>query len=456
VFVSSRVLRDASLWQLLTAAGRQVAVLGLPMMYPPPSASGTVVSGFDTPSTAVAFTDPPELRDRILARFPDYAFVAVPDARDGNLEGEAAFTDFFDQVERTIEQRTRVALELLAARRWDVFMVHYQDSDALQHAAWRFIAEPARDPARWERIRAAYRRLDDRLGELIAAAPPDALVIVLSDHGFGSHLGRVFPNVLLRDWGYLSWRGQWWNGVRRKLRRRLVKLGLAQPEPKVAEAWRDRVREHDLAHALPLRWRRTRAYVALAEIYGLLFVNLHGRAPEGTVAPGAERDALVAELAARLQDVRDPRDGAAVFSEVMPGAAIFPEDPYGLRPDLVLVPRPGFSVHRELRPHVWIDYHGLVAGTHRPEGILLVAGDGIRHAPMEGEARLVDVAPTVLAVADVGVPEDMDGRPLLDLFAAPPVVQRVAPVLPPPPAPPATEGEEEQVVARLRALGYMG
>jgi predicted AlkP superfamily phosphohydrolase/phosphomutase len=217
-----------------------------------------------------------------------------------------------------------------------------------------------------------------------------------------------------------------------------------------------RVREESFARALPLRWRQTRAYVALAEIYGLLYVNLRGREPQGIVAPGSERDALVQELRTRFRAVRDPRDGEPVFADVAAGGELYPGGDHTCQPDLVLVPRPGYSIHRTLHPRLWIDHHGVMAGTHRPQGILVASGPGVRHGTVSASIGLTDLAPTVLAISGVGIPEDMTGRVLRELFIEPPVATYV----PPPEAAPgdagsSSAGDDAQVMERLRALGYM-
>jgi predicted AlkP superfamily phosphohydrolase/phosphomutase len=454
-FVTSRALRDATLWELLVAAGRRVAVVNLPMMYPPHPPGATIVSGFDTPSREAAFTLPPELRARILARHPDYGFVAVPDPADQNLETDAGFDTFLGRVERSIDQRTAVAADLLADGRWDAFMVHYQDTDALQHLAWRFLVDPGAAPARAERVRGVYRRLDAQLGTLLGMAPPDALVVVLSDHGFGAHTGRVYPNVLLRRWGYLSWRGRRRDKLMRSVRKRLARFGLATRARGPESAWEVRVRTQGFRDALPLRWRRTRAYVAVAEIYGLLYLNVRGRDRDGIIAAASAR-AVADEVRGRFLAVRDPDDGAPVFASVLHGADVYPDDPSGRRPDLILVPRPGFTVRRDLLHKHWLDHYRVTAGTHRPDGVLIVAGPGVRPGRLDAAAAIVDVAPTLLAAAGVPVPDDMDGRVLADLFVDPPAVTYAR----------ATErtggddgtlsdAEESQVTERLRALGYL-
>jgi predicted AlkP superfamily phosphohydrolase/phosphomutase len=455
-FVTSRAIRDATLGELLTAAGRRVAIVNLPMMYPPPENVGTVVSGFDTPSVATAFTQPPALRDRILAAIPDYTFVATADGGAAAALDDATFARFAAQAERSIEQRTTVARLLLADGPWDAFILHHQDTDALQHKLWQALVTPDIAPARWDRLRQVYRRLDAGLAEVFAAAPPDALRLIVSDHGFGPHHGRVFPNVLLRQWGFVHQPGRWRARLARSLRKRLTKLGLATAETRADRRWEVRVREHGFASALPVQWDGTRAYVAAAEIYGLLYLNLRGREPEGVVDP-SDVPALLDELTTRFRAVRDPHDGSAVFADVLRGSAVDPVDVHGRRPDLILVPRPDLTVSRDLNDRLWLDRYAAELGTHRPEGVLLAAGCGIRNGRLASDVDLVDLLPTILAAAGVPVPDDVDGRLLSELFDDAPVLERVA-------AGPRAAGgadgglsedEEEDVAERLRALGYL-
>jgi arylsulfatase A-like enzyme len=79
---------------------------------------------------------------------------------------------------------------------------------------------------------------------------------------------------------------------------------------------------------------------------------------------------------------------------------------------------------------------------------------------LEG-ARIIDVAPTILHLLDAGVPEDFDGRPLLEMFedeiASREVFVRAASDEI---ALAETNGdysadEERTISERLRALGYI-
>jgi predicted AlkP superfamily phosphohydrolase/phosphomutase len=453
-FISSQALTEPTMWELLRDAGLRVGVVGLPMMYPPSDHAAVVVSGFDTPSTSVPFTHPPELQARILARFPDYQFVASPPAEDVNVETDAGFEQLVSDAERSFEQRTAVALDLLAEAPFDVLMVHYQDTDAMQHRVWRFIEDPRKNPARWARLRQCYARLDRHLGELGRAMPDDTLVVVLSDHGFGSLRGHVFPNVLLQQWGYLDWTGRRMGKLRRSIRKRLVRFGLAEPEAARGGPWVAEQRTRHFDRVLPLRWERTRAYVALGHSYGHLFVNQRGREPNGIVEPGA-RDALLSELAARFADVRDPVTSTPVIAAVLRGEDVYPADRFARRPDLVLVPADGFEVSRQLNYKMSVARYASVGGSHRMHGIFIATGPGIRAGAFREPLGIMDVAPTVLARHGVGIPDDVDGRVAGELFVEVPAARFVSVG-----ARAAgtdaglSEDEEEIVAARLRALGY--
>ena len=62
---------------------------------------------------------------------------------------------------------------------------------------------------------------------------------------------------------------------------------------------------------------------------------------------------------------------------------------------------------------------------HRPQGIFLLHGPGIRADERVEGATLLDITPTVLTLLGLPVGEDMEGKPLLSAFVQPPEVRRV-------------------------------
>ena len=62
---------------------------------------------------------------------------------------------------------------------------------------------------------------------------------------------------------------------------------------------------------------------------------------------------------------------------------------------------------------------------HRQYGIFVMAGPGIKRDERIYGASLIDIGPTVLTVFDLPIGQDMDGRPLLEVFETPPQVKTI-------------------------------
>jgi predicted AlkP superfamily phosphohydrolase/phosphomutase len=184
------------------------------------------------------------------------------------------------------------------------------------------------------------------------------------------------------------------------------------------------------------------------------------------VAP-ADYETTREQVATALAGWRDP-DGRPVVARVWRREELY-QGPYVHRaPDLVLelalvggyTPSclrsdgPGPALRR-LPPAEHGGGKGWgMNGSHRPDGVLVLAGPGVRPGPLAG-AGIVDVLPTLLALAGMPVPDGLDGRPLRTALQDEPV--RIAGDPAPPPAAPVPfdAAGNRDVAARLAGLGYL-
>lgn len=83
-------------------------------------------------------------------------------------------------------------------------------------------------------------------------------------------------------------------------------------------------------------WGRTRAFCLPTDLEGYIRVNLRGREPAGCVEPGAEYEAVLADLEAAPLELRDADTGAAVVREVWRIDRECPGDKRDFLPDLVV------------------------------------------------------------------------------------------------------------------------
>ena len=104
--------------------------------------------------------------------------------------------------------------------------------------------------------------------------------------------------------------------------------------------------------------------------------------------------------------------------------------------------------------------YGNISGTHREQGIFLARGPAIRAGFEVDSASLLDIAPTILHLAGVPVPRDLEGDVIRDMLldrrtgsrmrveSYEPLIERAQAG--------ATENEpDEEYRNRLRALGYV-
>ncbi len=263
----------------------------------------------------------------------------------------------------------------------------FDGTDRLQHTFWRDIDErhPARpDPAVREGrhvIEDLYRRMDDLVGRTSACCRrKDELLLVLSDHGFGPFRRGVDLNRWLQENGYLVLAGK-----------------------------------GDADHLAGVDWSRTRAFaIGLAGIY----LNVKDKFAQGIVSPGAEADRLREEIVERLTGLCDPETGESAVKRVYI-ASRFYRGPYSENaPDLIVGYQRGYRVAWETAigrttESVFHSNRKAWSGDHCVDPSLVPGILFSNHPIASPNPRLIDIAPTVLKLFGVPVPDYMDGRALV-------------------------------------------
>ena len=186
--------------------------------------------------------------------------------------------------------------------------------------------------------------------------------------------------------------------------------------------------------------------------------------------PGESYEALRDRLAAELLALRDPDTGKAVVQAVYRREELYNGPFLDLLPDLVfdLGDGPYLASDAPMAAKMLEPLpSNLLQGRHRPTGVLAATGAGIAAGRRIEGARIVDVAPTILYALDLPIPDDMDGRPLVEIFEkefqqshpvrhAPAVDEKDLTGLGKPVrSTESTEEEEAEMERRLRGLGYI-
>jgi predicted AlkP superfamily phosphohydrolase/phosphomutase len=398
-FASSRDVRASTIWSLAGEQGRRVISLNFPLMFPPPPVNGYVVPGGWVPWRQLRLgCHPPGLFDRLKA-LPSFEPREL--ALDMKLEAKAIegcdaeeYADWIRLHSRREERWFDIVRHLLAEdEHVDLVGVMFDGPDKLQHLCWRFIDQATRPkkPTAWEGEIIAlcdeyFRRLDSIIAELVALTGPDPTVVLASDHGFGPSWDVFYVNAWLEQHGYLSWADQ---GEREAVNS--TQVGFSRMT----------------RHVFELDWRRTVAYAATPSSHGIHIV----RQQEGSDARMTDDDyeRLTADIAEGLLQVRSPRSDRPLVKEVHFRTETFAGPYEQLAPDLSLGLADGAAISI-LRSETLVKTRREPNGNHRPEGVFVAAGPGLRSGEMLPELSIVDVAPLLLYSLGVAVPLDMSGR----------------------------------------------
>jgi predicted AlkP superfamily phosphohydrolase/phosphomutase len=357
-----------------------------------------------------------------------------------------------------------------------------QALDHLQHFFWDDVARdraagatagarPGRE-GRATVVDRCYHLADDIIGHRAGLLEGSTHLFVVSDHGFGPARKWFHVNRFLQEHGLLALGGaEGSSGLAARLGltpqavrsavRRLDVLGLRHRMGRMARVSLGRRIDEQLTP--PVDWARTRAIAGSPATEGI-YVNLRGREPHGIVEQGTAYEALRDRLVGELRALRDPETGEPVVQAVYRREEIYDGPFLDQLPDVVFGLGDGpylasdLLTAEEVLAPLSSDY---LQGRHQPTGVFVAAGPGIRRGLHLDGVHIVDVAPTVLYALGLPIPDDMDGRPLLEIFGE--EYRAAHPVAYAPPV--AVEGDREapayddedraEMERRLQGLGYM-
>ncbi len=410
-------IRVPTLWHLLSGSGRSIICLNLPGLYPPLKVRGIVVSGMDAPHLDGALSAAPEFAARRPTEAPGYGLTYFWKRVPQSLEELSTNAGLTAESFRGRAQGGLLADQIVPD--WSVLLVQFQNLDPFQHRVWPYlnVDETGVDAHDWNAAAAgAIRGLDDAIGTLCELADRrDAAVMIVSDHGFGPCKGRVHVNRILVKAGVARLPG--WSG---RIGRRTVQASdhlrvwfQKRDDPAARSASFDQ----SIAAQYPFDWKRTLAFAPHQDTAAMVYVNCaarHGNVKNSapSMTPRQIDDARMAAGQA-LAEARDPTTGTRLFTKIVETAETYGIDPAREGyPDLIAVPDDPYWVRTKLSPgRAWVEPDPKLPGTHRPEGVLALAGAGLA-AGRYLNANLIDVTPTILALLGAPIPAHVEGKPI--------------------------------------------
>lgn len=400
--VDATDFRGKSFWDVLNGAGLSTGVFNFPMLHPPYDIEGFMVGGFGSPSDGT-IAAPESLGDELDEVTGGYE-VKVPYA-DPKYKGRP--DALLEDLERVLDKRARAITYLLREKDPDVFFSVVSVTDWAQHYFWRYFdpEHVLHEPGYEDAIPRIFRQVDDLVGEVAEfATAEDANLALVSDHGFGPVNGTFYSNEWLASEGF-------------RVEEEMSPVGKLTSE------------------YFPYLRRLAEPIVSGVPFLNDLATSL-GRSVRASPLDTVDRERSVAfaseqgytaGLVYLLSD--DPEDRTAVVEALRA---------FGREEDLsLMIHDPSELYHgpkTDLAPDILFEVEGLEyavdprfsgledvlvdeppeaarGGGHRREGIYLFSGPDIEPGTGDVESLLA-VAPTILALQSLPVPEEMDDSPI--------------------------------------------
>jgi len=374
--IDPRMLRSRTLWRILSDAGKRVGVINVPMS-DDEDLNGFIIPGFLSRSEGIPY--PRNVANKIKRKFDIQKLAG--DLRIGTLE--KARTDpelFFERINQITDEMAEICLYLIREEKWDFFMPVFLGTDRIQHFFWKYVDQTHPEYEENELstlVKRFYIKVDRIVGNFLNSVDEKTFTLVLSDHGFCPIHKEVIVNNYLEEAGFL-----------------IAKSGKVDLQKSKAVSYG----------------------------YGDILLNVKGREPKGIINPVKEYDKVRTEISNELERIEV--DGEKPIRAVKKREELYWGTFLNEAPDLTTIfnvgwqaaRRPEITKKNKLARYVNDDtkWSGGHDGTHDPNdvpGIIAMLGSGI-HEPKEVKVHLWDLAPTILSLFSIPVPNDMDGKSL--------------------------------------------
>ncbi|MEM2759475.1 MAG: alkaline phosphatase family protein [Nitrososphaerales archaeon] len=398
----SRYRMVETVWQILSRKGLRSIVINDPVTYPPDAIKGIMTTGLMTPPH-MNYVYPPQLRNEIDNIVGGYMCEPPPSFYEKAIKAKP---EAYAMLEEVATKQACTALHLAKNYEWDVLAPIFTTSDRLQHVFFSNI----------DYLRKHYELLDGFMKQFLDIAQDEnANLLITSDHGFGPVNKAFYINTWLSKNGFQKVKK---SAVRSmllsrgltvyklmelvgKLHLTNVALKLYRLSPKiVASLPLDTYEENQTDY------NESQAFsTAYQGIY--LNGNLTGEDYEHV------RDAIMS----KLNGVTD--NGTCIIEKLYKREEVV-WGPFSDRaPDIFVVTKVGYAMSTHLNPNIFdkLTNRGVtISGSHRLEGIFAAYGSDIKKNVNLNTVNTWDIAPTILHMHEIPVPQYMDGRALVEMF----------------------------------------
>lgn len=375
------------IWDYMTENGKKSLVINVPTTYPPHKINGVMISGGPS-SLNFKYTYPGELEKDLKDRL-DYKVNGDHNFRERDI------AETLDESLKLIKSRFDAMHYLLEKGEYEFVSLTIFYINVFQHFFWN-----------GENTKKAWKLIDCEIGKIMKKYTKSRIILV-SDHGSNKIKWEFFINRWLEERGYL------------KLKKKpsfLRKAGISKenisniPYFYKVKNMAKKIIPRSVIGMIPsqdggvekegkkflIEWDKS---VAIGSGQGPVYI-----------IPEDGKRRLVEKIREEMKNIRDP-DGNKVVKEVYERDMIYSGNHLEKAPDLIIDQNEGYHINGGIGFEKTFKKTLTWLGENKRTGLFSIYGPGVRKGFM-GKISILDVAPTILSLMGIKIPDDMDGKKL--------------------------------------------
>lgn len=414
--------KGKTFWDIAGKRGKKVCILFPQSAFPPWEVNGVMVSRSLYPPEYLKKKGIIIENDGVLT-YPSSLAEEYGISHLATLSGEyPGFKDlgvYAEKAKKKVLDQAEFGLKISKDYDWNLFFIYFSELDIIQHFFWRYFDEE--DPThpsnnQYKDIIPNFYKLFDRIIGEFFKAYPDAVHVVMSDHGHGMRPAKTMNiNEFLRKKSYLKLKGKYnvTTHIIECLKRRLL----------------DFVHKHDLTYWLvrlgktkPFSGASKKVYTSSSAVdtenslaYLSYFTGAKSYSQGGIMVNraklGKDYERFREKLIKELHDLRNPITKEKLFEWIKKREELYQGNNLDLYPDIVFKLKDEYGVYWSVySPVIGTSYeHNLSSGGHKEDAVFLISN--LDREVAKNNMTLLDVAPTILDLLGINWQRfDYDGE----------------------------------------------
>ena len=397
---SYKIKRTKPFWDILSENNFKIGIWNYPFLYPPYEINGFMVSGLAaSPNDEICY--PKNLKNELLLIEKHYE-IDVSHGSKKYIDNEELF---IKDISNLLTSNEKIIEYLIKNKDVNLFFGVISALDFMQHYLWKHIDKnhPSYkddNPYKDEFLK-LLKQIDNLLSKILEILPDNTNIFLVSDHGFGPHISNFYVNQFLLNSGYLK-----------KISKTKYFLNILLKSFDILRHL------HSIIKLKQIPWDIK--HFNTIDIKKSLAFNLNSIGIGGiTINPILikNKNDFLKIREDIIKNLIKTTNSLKIKCEIFLPQEIYNGKYTNLAPDIMFkLDDFAVSVSQRFNKNIISSSPSNHSGEHRMNGIFLAYGPDIKKGINLNKAKLYDIAPTILHMFDISIPDDIDGRVLKEIF----------------------------------------